>query len=269
MVFYNHLPQWYSKWETANPAYGQKYKIYKVKKPVYNTNFTPPTTTSEKVNGLLKNNLAGVKYLGTIRTMDKHLNCNIYEGLSNAILDTGNAGCYPGFNLDKGNSTIAAHTYSVLGWHFYDGFTMMQLELNKGDHVYIYNGNDKYYDYTVMDKQIIDARTGGYITDPKRSDDKKVNPTGAPMLTMFDCYEPTNGTYIEEPTQRNVAFLHQEHVYTKSDAPSKIKKLFEGLPTYIYKDNKVKVKDAPKSKDMWWLDFLFETLKVQKIIHIK
>lgn len=267
----NQFTKDYSAWLKATPTINGQYKKqeYHVKKPVYDASFTPPTTLSEQVASVLKENLNGVRYFGTLRTMNKHLNVNIYDGISNQIFNTGNAGAYPGFDFEKNNSTIAAHTFASLGWHFYDGLTMIQHELNKGDKVYAYNGSDRYYQYQVMDKQVIPGKNGAYITKPDRWKDKKVNPSGHPMLTMYDCWENDNASIVT-PANRNVVTLSLTNIYTKKDVPSKIKKLFTDVPYYKYdsKTKTIKVKDKSR-KGNWqlqWWDFLFKTIKIQYLM---
>lgn len=269
MILYQNVPNWYREWlsqtptktiETVNKKVPVKEE--KVKKPKYDYDIKPPQTAEEKMKALNTADLSGIPYLGTIRTMDLRLNTNIYQGINNEILNSGNAASYPGYDLNSGNSTLAAHTYSIYGWNNTTGFTALQKRINKGDKVYVYDGNKYYYEYVVMDKQIIDAKDGGYITDRNRYKDKKVNPSGKPMLTLYDCYEPENGQYENNPTKRNVATLHLAKKWTKKEVPKDVVDLFGGLPKYEYseKENKVKTQENGKVK--------YKTVK-EKIVKVK
>ena len=263
----------YQHWLEATPTVNSKEKkeVYKVKKASYSSNFVPPSTRTEQVSQMTKNNLDGVRYYGTIRTMNMHLNVNIYDGISNQIFNTGNAGAYQGFDFNSGNSTIAAHTYAELGWNYYDGLTMIQKEMNVGDKFYAYDGNKNYYEYEVFNKEVIPAKNGIYITDRKRSEDKQFNPSGKPVLTMYDCYEPATG-FLKYPPDRNVVYSNMIKKYDKNNVPKNIKNLFRGMPTYYYdeKTKTMKVKDASRKGNLTlqFEDFLFRTLKVQKLISL-
>lgn len=274
LIFYQNFPDYYSEWLSATPSYHNEKVTESTtsKKEIYDVNFNPPRTNAEKMQGLLSDNLNDQKYLATIMTKDQHLNVNIYDGISNRIFNTGNAGAYPGFDLEKNvNSTAAAHTYSGSSWQDYSGFTMIQIELNKGDKFYVSNGSS-YYEYEVFDKQKIPAKNGGYITKTDRADDKKVNPSGKPMMTLYDCWEPEDGSYLDNPPDRNIILASQINKYDKNNVPRDISSLFGSKPRYVYdkKTKQVILKDASRkgNSKLKFYDFLFGQLKVQNLMSI-
>lgn len=274
VFFRNNFANYYSEWLTATPSISKPAtKTVTTKKKTYDVNFTPPKTSTEKNNALISQNLNGTKYLGTIMTEDKHLNVNIYgvndlASESDKVLNTGHAVAYPGFNPDKGNSTSAAHTYSIYGWNYYEGYTMIQQELDKGDKVYFSDGKN-FYRYEVQGKEIV-SENAGEIVDVNRNKDKKINPSGGPMMTLYDCYEPVNGPYLQNPDKRNVVYLSRKNKYTAKTAPNSIKKIFNNKPKYVYdkKTKKLKLKDVDRKGNfkLQIYDLMFKTLKLQNLM---
>lgn len=217
-----------------NVSYKDNYKI-----PISNANNKITTANDTK----------GFTFRGTIATADKKIFCSIFtDSNPNNVLDTGNAVIYPddGAKFGEKNVTLAAHTYAVDGWDTYVGFTALQKEINPGTDFYICDGNNIWV-YHSYKKKLVDMHDTS-IENVDNWKNKDVNPSGKPMLTIYDCYETTlsNGELDPEPTQRQVMLSYLTKTYDIDKAPANIRSLFTNTPQVTYsKENKV-IKVKPK-----------------------